>query len=110
MKFLFSADPKDDKRFLFGRENEISQFEKSLEDENRLIIIKGMRKTGKTSLIQSVTSENNYYVIYIDLRDTGDLENIDREKTLTFFKIAIQRFLDINRKIFKTERILCLRK
>jgi|APSaa5957512535_1039671.scaffolds.fasta_scaffold27804_1 uncharacterized protein len=96
MSYLFSGDPKNDRNFLFGRHKVIEQFEKSISDENRLIIITGLRKTGKTSLIQSILADKMDYVIYIDLRDTGDMENIDREKTLNFFRIAINRFLEKN--------------
>ncbi len=100
MTHWFSPDPKDDLNYLFGRAEPVERLERTATDESRLIVVTGLKKSGKTSLIQSVmVSQKPDSVIYVDIRDTGDTVNLDREKTLDFFKIAINRYLEKNKTL-----------
>jgi len=91
---LFDPSPKNQKSLLFGREREFDKLEKSIGSENRLIIITGLRRVGKTSLIQCMISTHKHDSIYLDLRDLGPTKKLSRDDTLKFFQNGLQKFLD----------------
>jgi len=51
---LFDLYPKTKLKDLFGREREFREFREALELGEGLIVIYGMRRTGKTSLLKHV--------------------------------------------------------
>ena len=95
---VFLSHPISNRRDLFGRTDSIDQLEKSLSDTERLIIITGLRKVGKTSLIKSVLSDHEY-CIFIDTRNTASTENADKNSILNLFHTAINDFLKTNEKL-----------
>ena len=57
---LFNLYPKTKLKDLFGREREFREFRMALELGERLIVIYGMRRTGKTSLLKTCLYELKY--------------------------------------------------
>ncbi|NPA84610.1 MAG: ATP-binding protein [Crenarchaeota archaeon] len=65
---LFSPYPKKKRGELFGRERGARGTEKSVEIGEKLITIMGIRRIGKTSLINVFANEISKRVILIDVR------------------------------------------
>ncbi len=64
---LFDLYPKTKLKDLFGREREFREFREALELGERLIVIYGMRRTGKTSLLKTCLYELEYPFVYINV-------------------------------------------
>jgi AAA+ ATPase superfamily predicted ATPase len=65
----FSLEVKTRKEDFFDMENELETFKKELLEPNtRMIVIKGLRRTGKSSLMRVVLNEIKLPHIFIDLR------------------------------------------
>jgi AAA+ ATPase superfamily predicted ATPase len=64
----FDPRPKTKKEDLFNREKELTQFQDSLPYAT-IIIVTGLRRTGKTSFVDVALSETNHPSIFIDMRD-----------------------------------------
>ncbi len=62
---IFDITPKQDRKDFFDREEEI---EKLKELKTPIILVLGLRRTGKSSLIRISLNELNLPYIYIDLR------------------------------------------
>jgi len=67
----FDYKPKENVKDLFGTDVILKKFKTALLNKNnRLIVIKGLRRTGKTSLLNVVLKESNLNYIKIDVRST----------------------------------------
>ncbi|AFL65938.1 AAA family ATPase [Desulfurococcus amylolyticus] len=66
---LFDPNPKSKREDLFGREKELEEFNESLHLNERLIIVSGPRRIGKTSFIRVALSESKYPYLIIDVRE-----------------------------------------
>lgn len=90
---LFDERPKDSKEDLFDRESELSETLKAIKENRPLILILGIRRIGKTSLLNVVLKESKVNYILVDLRSLkrnysrGDLYN------------ALAEGLSLNKKI-----------
>jgi len=69
---LFDPRPKQDKKDLFGRDLELSSLLNSLRSECPLILLLGVRRVGKTSLLKVALKEAGQPYIYLDLRSLED--------------------------------------
>ena len=90
---LFDPRPKDNLKDLFDRESEISLLKSSL--DSPLIVIIGLRRTGKTSLIKSVLNETKSTYIFLDMRR---FENKDYIVYKDFVKSLERGINEITRK------------
>ena len=82
----FDPQPKTKKADLFGVEFTLQQLVQHLQDcSTRMIIIKGLRRTGKTSLLNVALEESKLNYVKIDVRD-GPFYH--REE---FFRFLIER-------------------
>lgn len=63
----FKIELKRRKEEFFNMENELNQFIRSLKD-NKLIVVSGLRRYGKTSLILTGLNEAKADYIFIDCR------------------------------------------
>lgn len=88
----FDPRPKTKKIDLFDRELELKQFSDALAYAS-LIVITGLRRTGKTSFMNVALAESNYPCISLDLR--GLPYNPSRADIVRKLEIAFNR---INRK------------
>jgi len=64
----FDPRPKTKKEDLFNRENELKQFQNTLSYAS-IIVVTGLRRTGKTSFVDVALSETDYPYIFLDMRD-----------------------------------------
>jgi hypothetical protein len=64
----FDPRPKSRKEDLFNRENELEQLQKAL-SYTAMILVTGLRRTGKTSFVDVALSETDHPHIFLDMRD-----------------------------------------
>ena len=64
----FDPRPKTKKEDLFNRENELKQFKDVLTYAS-IIVVTGLRRTGKTSFVDVALSETDYPSVFLDMRD-----------------------------------------
>lgn len=100
---LFSIEPKHSLRDLFNREKEIRAFQKALQSE-RLIILDGLRRIGKTSLLRAVLDEFDGYYVFTDCRAYFRNNLIDVEA----FDKALIKGIEKTLKLGKLKKILKL--
>lgn len=70
---LFDPAPKTKKEDLFGRDEELDLLNKSLKLGERLIVIYGVRRVGKTSLLRTAFSDFSYPNVIIDVREVHSI-------------------------------------
>ena len=64
---LFDTAPKTDKQDLFDREAELEKFKSSIAYSS-LIVIQGLRRTGKTSFLNVALKESDLPYVVSDIR------------------------------------------
>jgi len=64
----FDPRPKTKREDLFNRGNELQQFQKA-QSYTAIILITGLRRTGKTSFVDVALSETDHPHIFLDMRD-----------------------------------------
>jgi hypothetical protein len=64
----FDPRPKAEKQDLFAREKELKQFEEALPYAS-IILVTGLRRTGKTSFVHVALSNTSHPHIFLDMRD-----------------------------------------
>lgn len=88
----FNPEPKTERKDLFGAEYAVTSFLNSLNDKStRMVIIKGLRRTGKTSLLNVGLKESGKATVKIDVRQ-GPYQ--DRKEFLSFIIAQIRKKLD----------------
>ncbi|AAK41889.1 ATP-binding protein [Saccharolobus solfataricus] len=68
---LFSVEPKESLKDLFNREEEVKKFLQCVNNE-RMIIVTGLRRVGKSSLVLAGLNSLNRGYILVDLRKIFD--------------------------------------
>jgi len=81
---LFSIAPKKKKSDLFNRESEYRKLEKDVQT-GRIILLDGLRRIGKTSLLKVFLNENDYFNIMIDCRAFEKIIELTRENLKQLF-------------------------
>ena len=72
---IFEPKPKERKEDLFNYEDEINQIVSELKDPTtRMIVIRGLRRTGKSSILRVSLNESNLNYILLDMREFADIE------------------------------------
>ncbi|MDW7977181.1 MAG: ATP-binding protein [Candidatus Caldarchaeum sp.] len=69
---LFDIQPKDDRTNLFGRKEELEKLLRAFRSGPPLILLLGMRRVGKTSLLKVALKECRQPFIYLDLRSLAE--------------------------------------
>lgn len=64
----FDSHPKTKKQDLYDRESELEQFMKAL-SYTPIIVVTGLRRTGKTSFVNVALSESGFPYAFLDLRE-----------------------------------------
>jgi len=72
---LFDVRPKEDKRDLYDREEELSEIRESI-DRRVWLSVYGFRRVGKTSVVRTVLNEFNYPYLYFDLSPYMGLRSV----------------------------------
>ncbi len=65
---LFDIEPKTRREDLFGRDNELNSIVNFIKGRSRFLIIYGVRRIGKTSVLRVALNEANVPYCYIDAR------------------------------------------
>ncbi len=87
----FSPEPKTERKDLFGVEYALPAFLHSLDDKSmRMVVIKGLRRTGKTSLLNVGLKESGKTAVKIDVRQ-GPYQ--DRKEFMFFVITQIRKKL-----------------
>jgi len=73
---LFDINPKENRRDLFDRERELSETYEALKLGERFIIVYGVRRIGKTSLLKVALNDSIYPFVIVDVRAIYYSENI----------------------------------
>ncbi len=64
---LFSLEPKTNTKDLFDREKELEKISDAVE-KDRIIVLDGLRRIGKTSVLKSFLNSSKHFNIFIDCR------------------------------------------
>ncbi len=91
---LFDPRPKQNKKDLFDRENELSQFEESIQ-KSPLTVVTGIRRLGKTSLV--LVGLSNKPSVIIDLRGVAQ----SREGLYRRIEFGLNEFFKQHSNIWK---------
>lgn len=97
------ASPKKDLGSLYNRDAEKRDLRRYIKQKQPLILITGLRRVGKTSLLRSVLSAHVKHYIFMDLRSFGSETYISKKDIANTFQIGVQRFLDSQRS--KAEKL-----
>jgi len=69
---LFDPVPKEAREELFDREGELNELEAYAKSSSPLILVLGVRRIGKTSLLKVFINESDYPAIYVDARKLSE--------------------------------------
>ena len=65
---LFDIGPKERRSDLFDRKKELSEMSEAVARGERLIVVYGIRRIGKTSLLRSFLADNEFLSVFLDIR------------------------------------------
>lgn len=65
---LFDLNPKEKTSDLFDRKKELAELSNSIERGERLVVVDGIRRIGKTSLLKSFISGKEFLSVFLDVR------------------------------------------
>ena len=65
---LFDRGPKEKRSDLFDRKKEMEELSDAVTGGDRLIVVYGIRRIGKTSLLRSFLSDNEFLSVFLDVR------------------------------------------
>lgn len=90
---LFDIDPKSNAKDLFGEGYILDLFLKHLKEKSKLIVLKGLRRTGKTSILKVALEESRMPYVLIDVRF---VPYTDRRLFLDFLAKEVFKILNKN--------------
>lgn len=95
---LFDVRPKTRLRDLFDREGEVNELKRGLELGEPLIVVYGVRRVGKTSLLRACLNEFSYPYVLIDVREIFEEHGY---VTRTYLYEQMARFFTSNLELFE---------
>jgi hypothetical protein len=95
---LFDPRPKTQKKDLFGRDEELNTFLRALRSRTPLILLLGIWRVGKTSLLKVGLSESGEPYIFLDMRKL-DEEGYAKSVLYRMIEAEINRILPRWRKL-----------
>ncbi|WP_456444222.1 AAA family ATPase [Thermococcus sp.] len=93
----FDTRPKRRREDLYDREKELSEFQESLNSNNSLTVITGIRRLGKTSLLLVGLNELDLPHVLVDFRGVNPNSRMDVYKRI---ESAVNTFFRENREIW----------
>ncbi|MEM1627139.1 MAG: ATP-binding protein [Sulfolobaceae archaeon] len=96
---IFDERPKNNRKDLFNRETELERIKSAISSRKPLILLLGVRRIGKTSILQTALSEVEEVSLIIDCRKLK--ENYGRKDLYTLFSQALASKLDKLKDILK---------
>jgi len=97
----FDVMPKTNRKDLFGFDALCDEVEKAI-DTNRMVVIKGLRRTGKTSLMNVAYNEIKHQKLFVDAREIEK----GRNATYEHFGKAFYEFIRENNAYEKAKSYL----
>ncbi|MEM0272695.1 MAG: ATP-binding protein [Thermoprotei archaeon] len=97
----FNPEPKERRKDLYDFEEELSDFVGFLKDF-KIIVVKGLRRTGKTSLVKTGLNESGLPYIYFDTRFSENPRYVD---FVNVIKAGLEGFVKKNRFAFSVSGI-----
>lgn len=97
----FDEAPKTKLEDLYNFEVELRLLLEAIKDEARLIAIKGLRRTGKTSLLYTGLGEAKASFIVVDGREFAGYTSISRADFIKAFQRVLQALINVQRKWWK---------
>jgi len=91
---LFDLRPKESRSDLYDREDVLEGLERSLSRGDPLILVLGLRRYGKTSVLKVFLNECKCPFVYLDCRDIFLVEYPRIEDVASIFSRSIRRLLD----------------
>ncbi len=91
----FDINPKDDEQDFYNYREELSQLREYLSSGEKLILITGLRRVGKTSLMRVVYSKLNAPKVFLNFREYASARDMLNH---AFEQIYVQ--MDPTRKVF----------
>lgn len=95
----FDEEPKTSRLEMFNYSEEFDKLLSSLSDGRRMIVIKGRRRTGKTSLLLSGLNELKKPYLVIDWRVFAGSAQIRREEFIKILEETLNKFLKKERRL-----------
>jgi AAA+ ATPase superfamily predicted ATPase len=92
-KLLFDERPKTTKRDLYDMERQLANFVSAIRQGDPMILIVGLRRTGKTSLLQTGLAEAKLPGIIVDLRAIGEKPYATKKDLLQLLESSVNTFL-----------------
>jgi hypothetical protein len=77
-KDLFDIEPKIEKKFLYGRDNELGELERAFAHD-RIILLFGRRRVGKTSVVSVALRDSKFTGFILDCRNIRNEQSFYRE-------------------------------
>lgn len=71
----FSTTPKTTRQAFYDREKELTMIKRAVGEGRRLVLVLGVRRTGKTSLIKVALNELRKPYLFLDLRALDSYED-----------------------------------
>lgn len=103
----FDERPKSSRKDLYNMREELEQFDSALRRKDPLVIIHGLRRVGKTSLLQTAMSDVEHGIIF-DLRTLGTTAYSSKKDLVEILERGINDFLS-SRKMVRTKIIDALK-
>ena len=97
---LFDLEPKNRREDLYDFETELRSLINGIVNE-KIIVVRGLRRTGKTSLMRVALNESGYPFIYLDPRFGGRPRQSD---VVELVRRGLEDFLSRNRPIIDRVR------
>ncbi|WP_324736542.1 ATP-binding protein [Thermococcus sp. SY098] len=94
----FDERPKERREDLYDREKELNELLDLLSQRKPLIVIKGIRRLGKTSLLRVALNESEFPFIIVDLRGVNPNS---RKELYERIQHALNRYFQENRRLFE---------
>jgi len=94
---LLDLEPKSKREDLYNFENELEMLKKGMET-SKMVVVSGLRRTGKTSLIKVALNEVNIPYLYLDPRFSM---NPNYRDFVELLKKGLEDFLNKNRSLIQ---------
>ena len=102
---LFDLEPKSKREDLYDFETELRRLISGIVNE-KIIVVRGLRRTGKTSLMRVALNEAGYPFIYLDLRFSSRPRQSDIAELI---RRGLEGFLSRNRSLIDRVKDALLR-
>lgn len=97
---LFDLEPKSRREDLYDFETELRDLINGIIND-KVIVVRGLRRTGKTSLMRVALNEVGYPYVYLDVRFAGRPRQID---LIELIRRGLEDFLARNKSIINRVR------